>query len=681
MKLKGITIIVVLVILAFANNSVFAQKTFAEYVGSVRVADVKDISLSPMRIPMILWGAESAHIHANGCELRTQPGSIFAKLGLDIELFRCDDPYQQAREYREGKTAFFRGTFGMDGSSSEIFGSDVRTIPEQFIHLTWSTGDHVVASDEIKNLSDLAPDATGKKKRVALQRNGPHDIGFLDDVLARATVVGKDGKIIKSGLTRDDVEIVWTKDVSGKEGPAALLRKTQEEFIKAKKAYEDAAPNSPQAKKCFEALKIAEAKKIDVVFVITPEMIGLTGGYDKTGIGGETLKGAHVVMSTAILNYSIADTLECRKDFADAHPDIRDKIAAGILKAQEEVIELRKAYLGPQDTPQAKEKAKEYKKLLEAICKIYGEDVPTIEDADGLIADCSFVGWFGQGFFYNDKSNPHGFDVMQKSILNIVTSRGYAKARQGIIPSRINWNSPVFDFLTMKKVEKGPRLKAEMLIEDIENLKAGSSEGDIIDPFTIQFEEDQSVFSEETYGVPFQNIFGTLAKSGNVEIDILGHVDPSLLIGVTLDVGLNTIDPATGKPILQRSGTPGNYTYYMNGKVLDVTSIPTLIELVKQGKFEGVSNKYFNMSPKDAVQSTVFRSTERAEYVRSQIIGFVKSKGVTINEDQIRAIGAGASKPLVSFRESAENKKKNMRAEVHVRGLKAEQLNPRDFDY
>ncbi len=132
---------------------------------------------------------------ANG-ELKTQAGSEYQKLGLDLQLVPGDDFVGQVKNYLAGETPFLRGTVHMLGQASEVLSADPKTKPVVILQLSWSAGDHVVARKEIRNLNQL------KNKKIACQQGGPH-VGLLYDSLAAAQ------------LTQSDVTIVWTKDLTG----------------------------------------------------------------------------------------------------------------------------------------------------------------------------------------------------------------------------------------------------------------------------------------------------------------------------------------------------------------------------------------------------------------------------------------------------------------------------------
>ncbi|MBN1974239.1 MAG: ABC transporter substrate-binding protein [Sedimentisphaerales bacterium] len=591
-----------------------AEPRFADSLGTVKVSDVKDTST--LRIPFILWGGDIPTFYANG-GLKTRPGTIFAQLGLNIELVRGDDFIRQVKDYMEGNSAFLRGVFGMPGQASEVIGSDSRTKPYMFMQMTWSAGDHCVAREEIKTLTDL------KGKKICLQTGGPHDVGFVDDVLATA------------GLTRNDVTLLFAKDLTGTaDSPAELFRKDG---------------------------------TIAACFVVSPDMIGLTGGFSNVGTGAEgTVKGAHILVSTAELSYSIADTYVCRSDFWTKHSDIVTKFTAGYLKACEEVIELKKAY----EADNTSSDSQKYKALLQMSQDIFGKkDIPTLEDAHGLLCDCTFVGHAGNVAFL-EKNNPHGFEVLQNKILDIVISRGYAKVRQGIFPSPIDWNSSAFDILTKKQVVRGERFKPEAVLEEIEALNAGMLDSRTILAFSINFKSNQDTFSELQYGSEYQRVVDSLGKFGNAVIAIRGHADVTKVLSECVASGIE-------KKILRQSGTSGNYSYFLNGKPLNLNSTAEIVSLIENGAFDGS----LEHNPREVMNAARNLSRKRAEAVRDSIVDFAKKNNITLDISQIQPVGVGVKEPLVTKPGNMAEAEQNMRVEFRIIRVNAEAINPSDFDF
>ncbi len=150
--------------LGLAVVSVPAQtKLFSELAGSAPVGSVK--AGGALQVPFILWGGDMATFYANG-GLKTKAGTIFQKQGLNLNLTPGDDFIQQVRDYRAGKSPFLRGTFRMIGQASEVIGSDSRTKGVVIMQMTWSAGDHMIAREGIKTVTDL------KGKTVAVQQGG-----------------------------------------------------------------------------------------------------------------------------------------------------------------------------------------------------------------------------------------------------------------------------------------------------------------------------------------------------------------------------------------------------------------------------------------------------------------------------------------------------------------------------
>ncbi len=226
------------------THQVQAQQKFKDLVGPVTAQPVA--KSNTISVPYLTWGGDVATFLANG-DLKTKGGSIYQKQGLDLQLTAGDDFVGQVRNYMAGKTPFLRGTMHMLGMASEVVGSDPKTKPVVILQLSWSAGDHIVGRKAIRSLNDL------KGRKIACQQGGPH-VGLLYDSLSAAK------------LSKSDVEIVWVSDLTGPKGPAEAFRKDE---------------------------------SIDACCVITPDMIGLTSGFDSVGSGAEgTVEG--LTSSTAL---------------------------------------------------------------------------------------------------------------------------------------------------------------------------------------------------------------------------------------------------------------------------------------------------------------------------------------------------------------------------------------------
>ena len=593
-----------------------SQQNFSSLIGTNSVSPVN--STSTLIVPYIVWGGEAALFYANG-GLQTKPGSIMAQQGLTLKLVPGDDFVGQVKNYLDGRTPFLRGTFRMLGQASEVIGRDPKTKAVVFGQMTWSAGDHFVARSSIKRISDL------RGKKIAIQTGGPH-VGMLYDMLRTAR------------LSKADIDLIWLDDLTGAEGPAEAFRK------------------DPKIAGCF---------------VITPDMIGLTGGYDNTGTGAEgTVNDAHVVVSTATLSRSIADVYACRKDFYDSNKSTIEKFFAGYLKGVEAVMQLKKSY--------ENSGSQEYMKLLQMIQDIYGPDIiPTLEeDAHGLIADCTYVGQPGNVSFFNDQTNViTGFSGFNKSAIDMAISWGFAGKRYNLLPSDLNFSSSIFTSLlsnTVRMPVQQKRFKKETIRAEVEAF----NEEDVLDEktlvsFTIQFKPNQEKFSQTEYKEEFDRVVELAAKYGNAAVAIKGHTDPSKTLMTLVKTGIK-------RNIIKRTGQRGNYKYFMDGKSIRLEDTEKLIKLIQQKKFESGTEIE---SPYQVMRAGLELSEQRAEAVKNAIVNYARKRNVRLESDQIVPIGMGIKEPVIAKPTNPEQASENRRVEFALVKVSAETVAEADFDF
>jgi len=582
-----------------------AQEPFSKLTGDTAVGAVKEGGT--LEVPFILWGGDVATFHANG-GLATKPGTIFNHHGLDLKLTPGDNFPEQVKGYLSGRTPFLRGTFSMLGQASEVLNADPRTRPVVFLQLTWSAGDHMVSRAGLRTLNDLKP-APGKKK-VALQRRGPH-VGMLGDVLRTARIGW------------GEVEVVWTDDVTGPKGPAELFKKDG---------------------------------TIDACFAITPDMVALTGGLDKEGTGRDgTVKGAHVLVSTASLSRSIADVYACRKDFYDAHRKVVEKFAAGYLKACEELLDIKKR-AGEKD----KDALAQYKAILEMTKGIYGKEaVPDDDAADGLISDAAFVGLPGNIGFFTEKGNLSNFEGKQKVALDIATELHD-------ITSRTEFIKPDFDYDALRLIGglTGQSSPPRGFGDDVKFLPENT-----IYFFTIGFEPDQSDFPESRYGEDFQRALEQASLFGKAGIAVRGHADPTNLMNAVVKIG-------RGQGAFQGDPGDGNELRLTGGKTLNLTDNRRLVEMIEKEGFGGQENAAL----RNGVGYLTRLSQARAEAVRKSVVSFANEKGIRLDVSQIRSDGVGVLEPIFPRARSDEQAAKNRRVEFRIIKVAVE-ANTTGFDY
>ena len=600
-----------MMLVAFSAASLQAQQSFKELVGNVSVQPV--IEPGFVNVPFITWGGDVATFHANG-NLTTQAGSIFKQSQLDVKLTPGDDFVGQVKNYLSGKSPFLRGTFRMIGQASEVVGADPKTKPVIVLQLSWSAGDHIIAREGIKSLNDL------KGKKIACQQGGPH-VGLLYDSMAAAQ------------LTNKDVEIVWTKDLTGTDGAAELF---------------------------------SNDKSIDACCVITPDLLGLTGGFDTVGSGAEgTVEGAHVINSTQSMSRSIADVYAVRKDWYDANKDWVKKFVAGYMKATEQVVKMRNGF------EESQRLNNDYRQLLTKSQTIFGEDVlPTLEiDAHGLLLDCTFTGnTAGQIAFFNDKGNLSGFEGKLKESLDLATQWGYASSRRGFDPNDFDYRK-IADLAGIEYKEPVNTKRFENQGESADLFLDDELDNDTIVSFTISFEPNQNEFSADRYGAEFERALKGASTFGNARIVVRGHSDPTLTLRHLVQTG-------EAKGVIRKTGTKENRKYFYNGRPMNVNDIPALIKLIETGAFSGGDK-----DPMITLQAAKNLSKQRADRVRDALAAFAKSKGVNFDISQIAPVGAGIADPVIPKPTTLAEAKENMRVEFRIVRVDAETVAPDAFDF
>jgi hypothetical protein len=539
-------------------------------------------------------------------------------LSQKYKLTAGDDFIQQCRDYLAGKTPFLRCTMHMLGLASETLNKDPRTKPVVFLQLTWSAGDHIVARANIKSLNDL------KGKKIALQQCGPH-VGLLGESLEAA------------GLTWDDITVVWCKDLSG-------------------------TPDSP-------AEKFRKDSTIDACCVISPDMIGLCSGLDQKGSGAEgTVKGAHVVNSTASMSHCIPDVYACRKDYYDTHQSEIEQFDVAYFKATEELLAAKAEYNN------GKGKSARYTELLKMAQAIWGaKSLPTLEnDAHGLICDANFARIPGNESFFADQNNQNGFDAKMKVGLDLAVRLGYAKERMGFEVAKLDYKkiSQLVGVSYVPPVFATGRIKGEVtdFSKDLED--------DTILSFTIQFDPEQTQFSVERYGAEFKRVIKAASTFGNAVVMIRGFSDPTLTLQ-------HFFWAARAKGLI--TGDPGNYRF--RDQPLNLADTNMVLQAIQQENLAGQrrQDRSGNVvpipDPKMTAQSAMTLSQSRAESVKAVIEKLAKDSKVSLDLSQIRPQGVGIAEPIIARPTSIAEATKNMRVEFRVVKVAAEAIKESDFNF
>lgn len=417
-------------------------------------------------LPVITWGGDIATIHANGDQVKTAKGSIFAKYGLDYRIAREDDFTNQLKNYIAGDTPFLRGTMGMIQAASDLLESDSKLKPVVFYQMTWSAGgDALVVKPTIKTAKDL------RGKTVALQAYGPHVDYFakvLDD----------------SGLSFNDVNVKWLPDLTGTDdSPMAAL-------------YEN---------------------DVDAVFVIIPDALALTSGGN-VGTGAEdSIKGARILMSTKTANRVIADVYAVRNDYFKANEGEIRSLAQALMEGAEKT----KAVISSRNN-----QASEYRKLMSSAAEILLDSPDAIADTEGLYADCEFVYLTGNNKFFADANYPRRFSKVLSEInnslgqLNLITKNNLISAAA--------FNYKTFNSATGLTGETAkPKFNKEQLsaLVSRKQQQGALNEGELFS-FEVFFGPNQNNFPVDLYKDEFAQVVDLASTYGGAVITVEGHSDP-----------------------------------------------------------------------------------------------------------------------------------------------------------
>ena len=593
-------------------SAAYAGETFESLVGKIDVGPV----VTDSQTPYITWGGDVATFLANG-GLTTKPDSIFGKAGLNLKLVAGDDFPQQIRDFISGKSWAARGTFHQMALASELMNKDPRTKPVMILQMTWSLGDHMVSRENIKTINAL------KGKKVCLQQGGPH-IGLVDDSLKAA------------GMTWANITVVWAKSLTGEDSPAKMFR------------------NDPT---------------IDACCVISPDMIGLTSGLESVGSGADdTVKGAHVVNSTASMSRSIADVYVVRNDYFTEHKDKIEKFVVGYLKATEELLKAKEVYNN------GRGQSPTYVAALKMAQNIYTKEVlPTIEeDAHGLVSDANFVRIPGNEIFFTDSNNLTGFEALQTATLELAHQLGYVKQKFGFV--KAGWD---YKAITEKvgvpyvlPVYSKGRINAE--VADF----GADLDSTTIFSFEIKFSPEQNTFPVESYASYFKQYCESSSKFANTACILEGHSDPTLALQ-------HFFWAAKAKGLI--TGDAGNYKF--RGQPLDLADTSAVVTMIQNENLANQKRKDNSgqiveiPDPRNTVAAALTLSKVRVDNVKKAIELFAKENKYQIDMSQAVPKGVGIADPVNPRPRNMQQAQENMRVVFRIIRVKAEAIAPDDFNF
>jgi NitT/TauT family transport system substrate-binding protein len=220
----------------------------------------------PLRVVLSQWPGHMAFVVAAG-GLRTQPGSLAAKEGLDLEIVFIDDAPTKNRALQTGEVDFVWQT--IDELPIAMPGYRAKNVDAAvLLQLDWSRGgDACVATKEVQKVEDLVG------RRAAVLMFSPDHTMF-------------EFMLNNSRLSREQV-------------------------LEVRKATKFSLDDPSYARHAFEK------REVDVACLWEPDTSQALAGRP----------GAHLLFSTADATELVADVLLARKSFLNARQDVAQKLA------------------------------------------------------------------------------------------------------------------------------------------------------------------------------------------------------------------------------------------------------------------------------------------------------------------------------------------------------------------
>ncbi|PCK08701.1 MAG: nitrate ABC transporter substrate-binding protein [Alteromonadaceae bacterium] len=450
-----------LLALSLAVPIVGAQAKDMTPVESRDLPSAKSMKSGPYDLPIITWGGDIATIHCSGNQHITQDGSICKNEGLKFKLNREDVFENQLKKYISGSTPYLRGTMSMiNMAAAAVKGNDDLT-PVVFYQLTWSAGgDALVTKRDIKKVADLCG------KTIVLNADGPH-LYYAHKVLSDA------------GCDISNNKFVWTKDLTGTD-------------------------DSPS--------EIFRAGNVDAAFVIIPDALALSSGGNVGDGSEDSVRGAHIMLSTKTANRIIADVYAVRKDYFKRNLSEVENLASALFKSQDELTAI------------VKNKGKKYQSLLTSSAEILLDAAGATADAEGLLLDAEIAGFTQNVEFFQNTNNLRNFEKIVRESAAAVKDLGVIKSSGKIEKANFNYAQLASGATTQKKKKRFNKNKVARIVE--KRQQQNSLDSGTIFEFEIFFQPNQNSFDKSLYEEKFNQVMEMAATYAGAVITIEGHTDP-----------------------------------------------------------------------------------------------------------------------------------------------------------
>ena len=426
-------------------------------------------------MPLIAWGADGVVAWANGASLSPN-GGLLGDAGLSLTLQVEDNFEAQLEAYLACETPYLRGTLGMLAAAAPVTEDDPRTEQIVIYKHSFSAGDGIVGGEGVRQIGDLAG------QRIAIQANGPH-VDFVGRVLA-------DG-----GLSFEDIEIVWTADLTGEgDTPSAAL---------------------------------ADGRA-DAAAVILPDARFLTSD-GTVGAGAEgSVRGASILISTQEAASVIGDYIAVRADYFDANRDQIAEMVNTLFRAEEEM----RGFMASEGDPRRAQMA----------ALMAQEFLGGLPDEEGVFLwqDAITDGWSGNAQHFADPNEARRFDVLLEEVNIALRGAGRINA-----PARLataGWDyTALTDGLSNLDARQIAAFDPEAAAAAVRTLRrTGQLDANTRIDFEVFFAPDSTEFPVALYEADFQEILRLASTYSGAIITVEGHSDPLYFLQREQDGADNT---------------------------------------------------------------------------------------------------------------------------------------------
>ncbi|TFH41829.1 MAG: nitrate ABC transporter substrate-binding protein, partial [Chrysiogenales bacterium] len=387
--------------------------------------------------------------------------------------------------------------------------------------------------------------------------------------------------------------------------------------------------NGPHVDYFLKLLKDARLGSSDVKIVWTKDLVGASGDTPMAKLASGGIDAAFVIIPDALALTSqgnvgtgaedsvrgariLLSTKTANRIISDVYAVRKDYFDRNREAVKAFVLALFRSEEEVRDLFSGKGDA--YRQLLEISGKLLLDDPGARDEVAGMYGDAEMAGFNGNVKFLGDPAYLRNYKRLSFDIQDSLLSLGLLKKRHDLITA--NWNFAAMRsglrYADRVDVSRFRPDTTAVVAERLSQKGAGA-----LFSFEINFSPNQSVFSVSEYRAEFDRVIDLASTYGGAIITVEGHSDP-----------MN----------------------YLRKKKEGAE--PILLRKIEQA----AKNLSYN----------------RAQSVKTEIVRYAGTRGISLDPNQLNTIGLGISSPKFEVPSSQEQWKKNMRVEFKIIQVEAE---------